>query len=206
MSNTRRNEDDNCIKGQIKRDNDIHDYCLNRPSNNCTDNKCVDSNPEIRVPHNNNLINREIESKLFRLDQKDDCDPDNHSCNGNICKTQVFEDLDPSLDNKCATDFTTVNSRLDSNVNIMEKSYNRFDWLPFSPQKHTINHDSQLKTISSRLESKDNHNLDDDIKPSDTTNQLEYNDILKKQSYEVAELPNMHENPAKKNNYFKFLN
>ena len=189
MSNTRRNEDDNCIKGQMKRDNDIHDYCLNRPSNNCTDNKCIDSNPEIRVPHNNNLINREIESKLFRLDQKDDCDPDNHSCNGNIYKTQVFEDLDPIEDNKCSTNFPTVNTRLDSNVNIMEKSYNRFDWLPFSPQKHTITHDSYLKTISSRLDSKDNHTLDNEIKPVDTTNQLEYNDTSNTQTYEVAELP-----------------
>lgn len=203
MSNTRKNEDVNCIKGQNKRDNDIHDYCLNRPSNNCTNNNCFETNPEIRVPHNTTLIDRTVENKLFRLNSKDNCDPNNHSCDGNICKTQVFENTDKN--NDCKNQINTINSRLDEENYIMEKSYDRFEWLHYSPQKHTESNDTHLSFISSRLDIKNNYKSVSDTKPLDATNELEYNSNPSPMTYEVVELPSMHQNPEKKNNNYKFL-
>ena len=204
MSNTRRNQDTNCINGQNKRDNDIHDYCLNKPSNNCNTKECFESNPEIRTPHNTNLMDRTVENKLFRLDSKDECDPNNHSCDENVCKTQIFENI--KSNNDCKTQFNTINTRLDTTENFMEKSFDRFSWLHYNPQQHTQKHDSYLNSVSSRLDIKNNYKTVTDTKPIDATNELEYNMNPSNMVYTAAELPKMHENPKRVNNNFKFLN
>ena len=167
MSSTRKKYDNNCFNQQKKRDNNIHDYCLNKPSNDCKD--CYQSNPEIRAPHNNKLVDTTIESKLYGINNKNGCDDTNDSCKDGLCNTQIFKELNNSPDNtsKCDSTINTVNSRLDDTSNFMEKSYNRFDWLYYNPQNHTIQNDSNLKMISSRLDIKNNYKFEVDIKPTD---------------------------------------
>ena len=204
MNSTRRIDDDKCKEQQLTRDNKIHDYCLNRPANNCKTNDCFEPNPEIRASHNNGLKDISKESTLMRIDSKDDCNLGNDSCNGKVCKTQIFENIESNKD--CETNLNTVNSRLDYTDNIMEQTFDRFTWLHYSPQQHTVTNDSNLNSISSRLDIKNNYKTTIDTKPKDTTNELDYNRNISNDSYEVGILPKMHQNPDRVNNHYKFLN
>tara|TARA_Y100000741_G_scaffold364753_1_gene356821 strand:+ start:91 stop:678 length:588 start_codon:yes stop_codon:yes gene_type:complete len=189
MSNTRIKYDEKCYNQQKDRDNNIHDYLLNRPDNNCK--TCYQSNPEIRAPINDKLKNIPIEDDLFGINNKESCLTDRHSCDSNGCKTQVFEQLASTDIDEC--NIETVNTRTDNPlnlVNLKEANIDRFQWLHYNPQNHTVNNDNHLNSISSRLDIKDNYQSVVDIQPSDATNSLVFTQQQKK-TYDSVDLPTM---------------
>jgi len=189
MSNTRIKYDEKCYNQQKNRDNNIHDYLLNRPDNNC--NACYQSNPEIRAPINDKLKNIPIEDDLFGINNKDNCLDDRHSCDDNGCKTQIFEHLASTDIDEC--NIETVNTRTDNPLslsNLKEANIDRFQWLHYNPQNHTVNNDNHLTSISSRLDIKDNYKSIIDLKPSDATNDLVFTQQQKK-TYNSVDLPTM---------------
>ena len=190
MSNTRIKYDEKCYNQQKNRDNGIHDYLLNRPDNNCK--TCYQSNPQIRAPINDKLKSIPVEDDLFGINNKESCLDDRHSCDKNGCKTQIFEQLASTDVDEC--NLETVNSRTDNPlnlVNLKEATIDRFQWLHYNPQSHTVNNDNHLKSISSRLDIKDNYKSVMDVNPTDASNVL-VTTPLKKKTYESVDLPTMH--------------
>ncbi len=191
MSSTRIKYDKKCYAQQVDRDNNIHDYLLNKPDNNCS--TCYQANPEIRAPINDKLKNIPIENDLFGIDDKEECD-NKHSCDGNTCKTQIFEELTKDDVKEC--NIETINTRSEPLhlINVKEATIDRFDWLHYSPQQHTINNDTHLKYTSSRLDIKNNYKPLDQTPPQNADNKLQTTKE-KKQTYKAVELPDQNSNP-----------